>query len=111
MPLISIMPMQRKVELPLGSRLTDIEFECHGEELIPFGCRRGACGACAVEVMDGHSRLGQMSENERVFLNCLGFSPDTHRLACQSRLLGDATIRIIDPVSRPAWNRTGRAGR
>ncbi len=33
---LSLMPMHRTVELPVGSHLTDIEFECYEERLIPL---------------------------------------------------------------------------
>ena len=100
MPSVSFMPMRRKVELPVGSRLTDIEFECYGENLIPFACRVGVCGACVMEVIDGYAQLGPVSTSERIFLGDLGYCPDQYRLACQSRLLGDVTVRVVKAGSR-----------
>jgi ferredoxin len=96
MPYITILPLARQVELPQGSPLTDVEFECFGEDLIPFGCRLGACGACAVEVLTGHDALGQADECEQLFLTGLGYDPVRVRLACQCKLLGNATVRPVD---------------
>lgn len=101
MPIITIMPMQHKIELPHGSPLSDVEFECFGEGLIPFGCQAGACGACIVEVIDGHSMLGEADKSERAFLVSFGYCPARFRLACQSRLLGDATVRTASGTPPP----------
>ncbi|MET9845967.1 2Fe-2S iron-sulfur cluster-binding protein [Streptomyces ossamyceticus] len=96
MPLnkLTLMPGSVEILLPDGSCLTDIEYE-RPEQLIPFGCRSGACGACVIEVLDGSASLGEADPDERDFLEDLGRADGNHRLACQCRLLGAATVRVV----------------
>jgi ferredoxin len=95
MPFITIEPGSRKVELPKNSPLTDLEFECFGDNVIPFGCRAGSCGACAIEVLENPTHLGQANDNEVKFLADLGYPGARFRLACQCHLAGDAVIRCV----------------
>lgn len=85
------------IELPVGTALTDLEFELYGQESIPFGCRSGACGTCLIEVIEGSAPFNERNPQEQDFLAVLGYPEDAFRLACQCRLLDDATIR---PVSQ-----------
>jgi ferredoxin len=93
MPTVKLMPQGIEVMLSKGSSLTDLEFELYGQESIPFGCKVGACGACVIEVIDGVACLGNKTEEEASFLDMLGYSGDSFRLACQCRVSGIATIR------------------
>ncbi|GAA0670667.1 hypothetical protein GCM10009535_58050 [Streptomyces thermocarboxydovorans] len=90
---LTLMPGRIEILLPEGSCLTDIENE-RPEQLIPFGCRSGACGACVIEVLDGAASLGEPDPDERDFLEDLGRDDGSHRLACQCRLAGAATVRV-----------------
>lgn len=81
------------IELPQNSALTDLE-EVQ-ENVIPFGCRSGACGACVIEVLEGITNLTEADDVERAFLATLGYPKERYRLACQCRLQGDI---IIQPV-------------
>ncbi|MGW1837901.1 2Fe-2S iron-sulfur cluster-binding protein [Streptomyces sp. NPDC002067] len=92
---LTVLPHGLDIMLPAGSRLTDIEYETP-ERVIPFGCRSGACGACVVEVVEGADALGESDDDERDFLEDLGRSEGSYRLACQCRLHGPATIRLAD---------------
>ncbi|WP_235012162.1 2Fe-2S iron-sulfur cluster binding domain-containing protein [Caballeronia catudaia] len=89
------MPQSLEVLLPANSPLTELEFELHGQESIPFGCRSGACGACIIEVVSGAEALGARAPSERDFLASLGFDGGQFRLACQCRLMGDAVVTAI----------------
>ncbi|MFD3540136.1 2Fe-2S iron-sulfur cluster-binding protein [Streptomyces sp. NPDC058662] len=89
------MPHGTEVLLPEGAPLTDIEYETP-QHLIPFGCRSGACGACVIEVIDGFRSLGEADLDETDFLEDLGRTDGTYRLACQCRLLGSATVRVVE---------------
>ncbi|MFJ6948986.1 2Fe-2S iron-sulfur cluster-binding protein [Streptomyces wuyuanensis] len=92
---LTVMPEGVEIMLPAGSPLTDIEYETP-DQLIPFGCRSGACGACVVEVVDGFDSLGEADPDETDFLEDLGRDDGNFRLACQCRLLDSATVRVAE---------------
>ncbi|MGW1838518.1 2Fe-2S iron-sulfur cluster-binding protein [Streptomyces sp. BBFR2] len=92
---LTVLPAGTEVWLPGGSPLTEVEYECP-QQLIPFGCRSGACGACVIEVLEGFSALGEPDDDELDFLEDLGRTGGGHRLACRCRLGGDATVRVAD---------------
>ncbi|KVN06765.1 MULTISPECIES: 2Fe-2S iron-sulfur cluster-binding protein [unclassified Burkholderia] len=97
MPTVKLLPQNIEVQLPSGSSLTELEFELHGQESIPFGCRAGACGACVIEVLEGLDQLGKRSTGESAFLDTLGYAGDAFRLACQCRVNGAVAIRVAAP--------------
>ena len=92
---LTVLPDGVRIELPTGSPLTDVEYETP-RRVIPFGCRSGACGSCVVQVLEGADDLGEVDEAELDFLDDLGVAGGDHRLACQCRLWGSATIRVIE---------------
>lgn len=81
--------------LPHNARLTNIEHEPGGHNIIPFGCRLGACGACVISVVSGEENLGDKGQAESQFLKKLGYPESEFRLACQCRLMGEAVIHVI----------------
>ncbi|MEW1698405.1 2Fe-2S iron-sulfur cluster-binding protein [Streptomyces sp. NPDC093249] len=92
---LTILPTGTEILLPSGSLLTEVEYET-SQRLIPFGCRSGSCGACVIEVLEGFGNLGEPDHDELDFLEDLGRTGGSHRLACQCRLRGDATVRVTD---------------
>lgn len=65
------------------------------EELpLRFGCRRGNCGVCAIEVMDGQDNLTKKSISEMCTLKTKGLAKESHRLACQCAMNGDVKVRV-----------------
>jgi ferredoxin len=94
---LTVLPTGTEILLPAGSPLTEVEYETPGR-LIPFGCRSGSCGACVIEVLEGLASLGEPDPDELDFLEDLGRTGGGHRLACQCRLRGDATIRVADDI-------------
>ncbi|MFJ7152515.1 2Fe-2S iron-sulfur cluster-binding protein [Streptomyces sp. NPDC100445] len=94
---LTILPAGTEILLPAGSPLTEVEYETT-QRLIPFGCRSGSCGACVVEVLEGFGSLGEPDDDELDFLEDLGRTGGDHRLACQCRLRGDATVRVADDI-------------
>ncbi|RQS07946.1 ferredoxin [Burkholderia sp. Bp9002] len=90
---VKLMPQEIEVPLPPGSSLTELEFELYGQESIPFGCKAGTCGACVIEILAGGPQLGEKGNDERDFLERLGYPGDAFRLACQCRVNGPVTIR------------------
>ena len=94
---LTILPAGIEILLPAGSPLTEVEYEAP-QRLIPFGCRSGSCGACVIKVLEGLDSLGEPDPDELDFLEDLGRTGGTHRLACQCRLRGDATGRVADEI-------------
>ncbi|GGU37906.1 2Fe-2S iron-sulfur cluster-binding protein [Streptomyces lavendofoliae] len=94
---LTILPTGTEILLPAGSPLTEVEYETP-QRLIPFGCRSGSCGACVIEVLEGSGSLGEPDHDELDFLEDLGRTGGHHRLACQCRLRGDATVRVADDI-------------
>lgn len=92
---VKLMPQSVEVVLPHGSPLTELEFELYGQESIPFGCKAGVCGACVIEILEGIDYMGSKSKEENDFLETLGYTGDTFRLACQCHLFGAATIQVV----------------
>ena len=91
---LTLMPDGLEILLPAGAPLTDLEATDH--RVIPFGCQSGACGACVIEVLDGGDSLGGINPEESDFLEDLGRTGGTFRLACQCRLMDAATVRIAE---------------
>ncbi|MBF9072802.1 2Fe-2S iron-sulfur cluster-binding protein [Streptacidiphilus fuscans] len=94
---LTVLPSGTEILLPAGSPLTEVEYESP-DRLIPFGCRSGSCGACVIEVVQGFGCLGEPDLDELDFLEDLGRTGGSHRLACQCRLQGDATICVADDI-------------
>ncbi|WP_145253857.1 2Fe-2S iron-sulfur cluster-binding protein [Pseudomonas sp. DE0157] len=82
-------------ELPSNSPLTDIEWEAGGKNVIPLGCRIGACGACLIKVKKGLDALNPRNDEETAFIELLGYSGADYRLACQCLIRGELAIDVI----------------
>ncbi|HEX4547295.1 2Fe-2S iron-sulfur cluster-binding protein [Pseudomonas sp.] len=84
-----------KFELPKNAPFTDIEYEPGGKNIIPLGCRVGACGACLIKITSGFEAVSRREEDEEAFIEILGHSGEEYRLACQCLLKGEVAIEII----------------
>ena len=73
-----------QVELPDGEYIMEAA-EALG---VPFGCERGVCGTCMVEIISGLENLSEPSKSEQL-LECTG----NERLACQCKIMqGDVLM-------------------
>jgi len=73
------------IEVQDGTFLKD----CKGEEGLPsFGCCRGLCGLCLIELTEGFDNLPPLTEQESTTLKAIKKSTDRHRLACQVKVSG-----------------------
>ena len=90
MPTVKIKSTGEVFSLPHNAHLSDAnELQLGG---LVFGCRSGACGICAIEVLEGGENLSPRGESEEMFLEFLGHQQASVRLACQCRLRGDITL-------------------
>ncbi|MDX1902047.1 MAG: 2Fe-2S iron-sulfur cluster-binding protein [Gammaproteobacteria bacterium] len=87
MPKVTLSALNHVIELPEGTALTELD------NLLMFGCRLGVCGACVMNVTEGEKNLSPKQEDEREFLEMLGYVEDSDRLACQCLVFGDVTIK------------------
>lgn len=92
---LTVVSHQQEFLLPANAPMTDIEYEPNGKNIIPFGCRMGACGACVIRVIEGHEQLSEQDTDEVAFIDMLGYSGADYRLACQCRLKGAATVEVV----------------
>ena len=67
----------------------------HLKEKTPleFSCCKADCGVCLFTILDGEDNFSSPSEVEKDFLTAMK-SPKNERLACQTRIFGDASIYI-----------------
>lgn len=61
---------------------------------------KGRCTTCSVEILDGKTSLGPVTEAEERFIKLGKISSDT-RLACQATVCGDVTIQVPDQYKLP----------
>lgn len=92
---LTVLPAAQSFLLPVNAPMTDIEYEPDGKNIIPFGCRMGACGACVIKVISGQELLNPRDEGEAAFIDMLGYCGEAYRLACQCCLKGPVTIEVM----------------
>ena len=66
---------------------------------VPFSCRDGNCGTCAVLVDDGHALLSTCSAAEQRTLTETK-APKGARLACQTRITAERGVVKIRVVAK-----------
>ncbi len=88
--------MQTGESIEIANSASLLELEEHKNNILPFGCRSGVCGACAMEVVSGLENLNEKNEIETELLNDLDLDALNHRLGCQCVAYGDVTIEPIN---------------
>ncbi len=68
-----------QVEVNDGERVQEAATELG----VAFGCRKGVCGACVVEVLEGMDNLAAKSDAEQEFS-----MRDSDRMMCQCSITG-----------------------
>lgn len=77
-------------EVYIGYELQKVH-ELYPELPLKFGCRRGECAVCAVNVVEGNHHLTKRTKEETATLARKGL-PESYRLACQCAINGDIVI-------------------
>jgi adenylate cyclase len=92
-PNLYILPDQRLIECrPTESILAAA---LHAGSPFAHACGgHASCSTCRVVVVEGWKACAERSAKERAIAERLGFSPD-FRLACQTKISGDVTIRRL----------------
>lgn len=84
-PLNSISLLQNQIRFeirPIKGNLLDVALE-QGQAL-QYKCRKGTCGVCTVQVVEGASCLSSPNEKEQKKLKQI--VNDGYRLACQAKI-------------------------
>ncbi|MDR3352416.1 MAG: (2Fe-2S)-binding protein [Zoogloeaceae bacterium] len=89
MPNVTFADVGVTLAVPAGTLLIEAA-ERAGANLV-CGCREGECGSCLVEIVSGAEHLSETSILEDQVLKDLS-APWEQRLACQTRVLGDAVV-------------------
>ena len=84
-------PLQ-EVEVERGKEFLEVERSI--SLAVPFGCKRGHCGVCAIYVESGSEFLGRQSAEEKKFLEQLKLD-DQYRLACQCLINGNVCVTPV----------------
>jgi ferredoxin len=87
---ISFTGSQAVYEVPSGTELLAAKRK-HPEMPLKFGCTRGDCGVCVIEIETGVENLTKCSAKERETLNRKK-KGNNFRLACQCALNGNIKI-------------------
>ena len=93
MPSVYVLPDQRLVECRPAEAILPAALRAR----IPFAhaCGgRASCSTCRVVVVEGWQACSERTPKERAIAERLGFNPE-FRLACQTRISGDVTIRRL----------------
>lgn len=81
----------KKVEAESGTTLLSIALD-HNVPM-EYACGgNGFCTTCMCDVKEGMSNLSPRNDREEN----MGVVDDPHRLSCQSEVLGDVTIQVLD---------------
>ena len=93
MPNIYIMPDQRLIEC--GPKETILPAALRAGVPFAHACGgRASCSTCRVVVLEGWKACAERTPKERLIAERLGFSQE-FRLACQTRVSADVTIRRL----------------
>ncbi|GAA5213705.1 2Fe-2S iron-sulfur cluster-binding protein [Corallincola platygyrae] len=77
-----------------GSQLQDYRNDF--DDMLPeFGCCKGMCGLCLIEITAGHEHLGEVTKVEEMTLTSMDRDLKSYRLACQLSVQGNFEFKPI----------------
>lgn len=95
MPKVKFLPSNLEVEAKVGESLLDIALA--NDVSIQHACGGFcACTTCHCEVIEGVNQLDPPEDEELERLEVLEERTEKSRLACQSRVRGDITVRVVN---------------
>ncbi|HGB5419745.1 TPA: 2Fe-2S iron-sulfur cluster-binding protein [Salmonella enterica subsp. enterica serovar Muenchen] len=86
----SVLMNGREYLFPLGVKFVDVIDDI---EEVDSLCHQGKCGKCLVLIESGN--FGDISENEKRFLDLMGLSSQKYRLLCQCTLGAKTIIKTL----------------
>ncbi len=95
MPTITFLPIQKKVEAQIGESILDVALS-NGVQIQHACGGFCACTTCHCEVIEGNQNLTAADENEVERLEVLDLRTANSRLACQTKVKGDVSVRIVN---------------
>jgi ferredoxin len=90
MPILTFSRSNVQIEIEEGAELLKVPEKSLSAPL-RFGCRKGICGVCAIEIGAGEHHLTKQCPQEKRTLESKGYD-QKFRLACQCAVNGDVTI-------------------
>lgn len=99
MPVITFLPSGAQVQAAEGETLFEVGGRAHAG--IQTSCvGKGTCGLCRVKIIAGGDALSTYTEEETKHLGNL-YHVSKLRLACRTRVFGDATVEVrLAPVRK-----------
>jgi 2Fe-2S ferredoxin len=95
MPKVKFLPSNIEVEVKVGESLLDIALS--HDISIQHACGGFcACTTCHCEVIEGMNSLADAEDDELERLEALEERTEKSRLACQSKVRGDVTVRVVN---------------
>jgi len=88
---------KQKLEISVsdGSEFVDV-FQKDTSLPMKFGCTRGICGVCAMEVTSGMDNLTKKSDLESETLKRKGIEEENYRLGCQCAVNGSVEVSFVN---------------
>jgi 2Fe-2S ferredoxin len=92
MPTVTFQPAGLRVDCADGDSVFDVGRRA-GLEISTACVGKATCGLCRVKILDGEAHLSPLNAAEKKHLGNVYFITKT-RLACQTRVHGDAAVEI-----------------
>jgi len=90
MPSVTLLPTERKIEVPSGTLLFDAA--CRAGLPVSSSCSAAeVCGKCVMRVIEGTENLTPVSDHELKLLN-RDKRLSNERISCMARIQGDCSV-------------------
>lgn len=92
MPVVTIMPSGKTIDMPAGTRLVDAILAA-GESIIQKCAGKGECDTCHIFVHEGRKSISKIQRKENEQLDSIVGVGSKSRLACQA-ILGEENVTV-----------------
>jgi len=94
---ITFLPVGATLDVKPGTSILDVAID--NDMPLQHACGGFcACTTCHVYVREGAQNLSPMDEDEKERLASKDGAESFSRLSCQTKILGDCTVEIVDPA-------------